>query len=388
MIIKNGNVITANEIKKCDIKIANGKIAELGFFESCDGDVLDASGCYISPGFVDIHTHGGGGGDFMDATAESFDKALDFHTKNGTTSILATSVTAPVNQILDMLSVSRGYIGRRNNICKIQGVHLEGPYISYNTRGAQHEKYLRIPSRDNYSFITKNSDIVRTVTIAPELEGATEMVTELKKNGIIVCGGHDDGEKRTIMPTIEAGLSHCTHLWCAMSTVAMRNMKRSVGLCELGLLDDRLSVEIIADNHHIVPDMTKLIYKCKTSDKMCLVSDCLRAGGMPVDDTLYTLGNKYDELSQKFVVSEGVAMMSDRTHYAGSIQPLSQMVKNLIYTCDIPIVDAIKMASLTPAKIVGLDSEVGSIEIGKSADICILDNKFNVINTIINGKEA
>ena len=166
----------------------------------------------------------------------------------------------------------------------------------------------------------------------------------------------------------------------------MRDGVRNVGLCELGLTDDRLTVEFIADNHHITPDMVKLICKCKSADKLCIVSDCLRAGGMPVSDTLYILGRKQDAEAQKFLVSDGVARLPDGSRLAGSIQPLSQMVRNLVVDAGVPLHDAVTMASLTPAKIIGEDGRIGSIEVGKLADICLLDQNLIVKMTITDGK--
>lgn len=387
MIIKNGIVVTPDSLERCDIKVQGDTIVGLGQFDDEKDFVIDAEGLYVCPGLVDIHTHGGGGGDFMDATEESFQKALAFHAKSGTTSLLATSVTAPVEQLVRMMDTVREHLDRDNSVCKIQGVHLEGPYLSLKNKGAQHESYLRVPAKDSYEFILDNSNIVKTVTIAPELAGAVEMTRALTGKGIVVCGGHDDGQKETVQPTIDAGLAHCTHLWCAMSTVAMRDGVRSVGLCELGLLDDRLTVEIIADNHHITPDMVKLIYKCKGADQMCVVSDSLRAGGMPADGTLYSLGSCDDASAQKFIVSDGVARLPDGSRYAGSIQPISQMVKNIVDDAGIPLVDAVKMASLTPAKIAKLDKHIGSITAGKKADFCFMDKNLRVVKTIINGKE-
>ncbi len=387
MVIKNGNVVTPYEIcKNTDVKIQNGKITGIGkYYPQENEPVIDATGMYVCPGFVDIHTHGGYGGDFMDASAEAFDNACAFHAANGTTSILATTVTAPVEQITDMLEVARSYKDREDPTCRILGVHIEGPYISYKNKGAQHEQYLRIPARDDYGFITDNADVIKTVTIAPELEGAAKMTADLKAKGIVVCGGHDDGERDKIMPVIDAGLSHCTHLWCAMSVVAMRDGVRSVGLCELGLVDDRLTVELIADNHHITPDMVRLVYRCKGADKMCVVSDCLRAGGKPADGTLYTLGTIKDANAQKFIVSDGVARLPDGSRYAGSIQPLSQMVRNLVHDAGIPLVDAVRMASLTPARIVGEDSRIGSVSVGKLADLCLMDENLNIVQVLLNG---
>ncbi len=387
MIIRHGNLVLPDKIRNnCDIRIEEGVIQKIGRSASNDGPIIDASDLYVCPGFVDIHTHGGGGGDFMDAVEEAFESALDFHAGNGTTSILATSVTALPEQIIDMLRVTRRYMNKQKPNCRVLGAHIEGPYISKKNKGAQPEAFLRIPSKDPYDFILDNSDVVKTVTIAPELDGAEEMTRDLRKAGIVVCGGHDDGYKEKIMPIIEAGLSHCTHLWCAMSSVAMRNGRRSVGLLETGLVDERLSVELIADDYHITPEMAKLVYQCKGADKMCVVSDSLRAAGMPEDGHLYSLGLKTDTDSQKFIVADGVARLPDHSHYAGSICPLSKMVRHLVFEAGISLVDAVKMASLTPARIIHADQLVGSIETGKAADFCLMDKELKVVGTIVGGR--
>lgn len=394
MLLKNGNVVTTYEIlKNTDVCIEKGMISGIGTFDPiADETVVDATGLYVCPGFVDIHTHGGFGGDFMDATEDAFAAACAFHAQNGTTALLATSVTAPVDQITDMLDTLRKFqqkqrtaVLNRAPVTRVLGAHIEGPYISYKNKGAQHESYLRVPARDDYSFLMENRDVVKTVTIAPELDGAAKMAADLTACGIKVCGGHDDGRRDLILPVIDAGLSHCTHLWCAMSTVAMREGVRSVGLVELGLVDDRLTVELIADNHHITPDMVRLVYRCKGADKICVVSDCLRAGGKPADGTLYTLGTVKDPNAQKFIVSDGVARLPDGSRYAGSIQPVSQMVRNLICDCGIPIVDAVRMGSHTPAKIIGVQNELGSVSVGKRADFCLMDTGFKVVQTFIDG---
>lgn len=386
MIIKNGRLITPEDItEKRDIRIENGVISEIGRNLS-GGEEIDACGQFVCPGFIDIHTHGGYGGDFMDASEDSFDKALSFHAENGTTAVLATSVTAPVNRITDMLELVRRYKRNKSPKCRVLGAHIEGPYLSLKNKGAQHASYLRVPSRDSYDFILENADVIKTVTIAPELDGAREMTKRLTEAGIIVCGGHDDGEKSAIMPVIDAGLRHCTHLWCAMSTVAMRNGVRSVGLCEIGLTDGRLTAEIIADNHHITPDMAKLVYKCKGAGRMCVVSDSLRAGGMPEDGRLYSLGSINDENAQRFIVSDGVAKLPDKTRYAGSIQPVSRMVRNLVNDAGIPVADAVMTGTLTPARVIGADDDYGSIDVGKAADLCFLDEGINVTRTIVAGR--
>jgi N-acetylglucosamine-6-phosphate deacetylase len=166
----------------------------------------------------------------------------------------------------------------------------------------------------------------------------------------------------------------------------MGNNKRYVGLREYGLIDDNLTAELIADNHHITPELFKMIYRCKGADGICLISDCLRAGGMKADGTLYSLGKKDDPTSQQFKVADGVAVLADGKTYAGSIQPISQMLRNVVFDGGVPLVEAIKTVSLTPAKIVKADKDIGSIEVGKYADFCVLNKDLMVEQTIIEGR--
>jgi N-acetylglucosamine-6-phosphate deacetylase len=390
MIIKNGRVLSPFEVfKDTDVIVENGVIVSLGNtgteYEN-DKNIIDASGCYVCPGLVDIHTHGGGGGDFMDATEDSFMKALKFHVSNGTTSLLASSVTAPIDQILNMLEVIRKFKDAEKPVCRVLGAHLEGPFLSEKKRGAHKSEYLLIPKENGYDFIIDNSDIVVNVTLSPELPSVIELTKELVRLGIVVSGGHDDSRKSEIMPVIDAGLTNLTHIFCAMSTVTMRDGIRSVGLTEIGLIDDRLSVELIADNHHLPPELVKLAYKCKGPRKACVVSDSLRASGMPTDGTIYTLGANNDKDAQKFIVADDVAILLDGSRYAGSVQPISRMIKNLVDDCDIPLLDAVCMASYTPAKIIHKEHLIGSISPGKMADFCILDNNLNVVKTIVGGE--
>lgn len=387
MLIKNAEIVTEKEIlSDYDLLVNDGKIEKIAKNIKADCEIIDAKGAYLLPGLIDIHTHGGFGGDFMDCEDESFDNALKFHASCGVTSLLATSVTASVEQTVNMINFTREYMKKDHLPCNILGVHLEGPYLSLKNKGAQHESFILTPSRDDYSFILENSDVVARVTLAPELDGAEKMIKDLTKAGIIVSGGHDDARYDTIAPAIDAGMSHCTHHWCAMSSVSMKDGVRSIGLMEAGLLDNRLTVEQIADNHHITPEMVKLVFKCKGADKMCLVSDSLRAGGMPVGPTLYTLGLKTDPNAQKFIVSDGVARLPDGSRYAGSIQSVGQMLKNVVCDADISLVDGVKMVSLTPAKILGKDSEIGSIKLGKRADLCLFDKNFVNKLTVNGGK--
>lgn len=385
MLIKNASLILKDEIIKANLLVQNGRIAQIGG-NLQDSEELDLEGKYLAPGFVDIHNHGGYGYDYMDNTVEAFENILRFHSDNGITSAVASTVTAPQETIEKTLSVAREVVGKKGAHAKLLGVHLEGPYLSFQNKGAHAPAYLRVPAQDDYTYILENADAIKHITISPELEGSVELTKKLVEKGIVVSLGHDNAILPELLPVVEAGASNLTHIYCAMSMVVMKNNKRYVGLREYGLIDDNLTAEVIADNHHITPELLKMIYKCKGADGMCLISDCLRAGGMKADGTLYSLGKKDDPTSQQFKVADGVAVLADGKTYAGSIQPISQMLKNIVFDGGVPLVEAVRTVSLTPARIVKADKEIGSIEVGKCADFCVLDKDLRVEQTIIDGK--
>lgn len=389
MIITNGIIITPFKVLyELDVIIHSGIIIgfkERGTYSSENEEIVDATGCYICPGFVDIHTHGGGGSDFMDASYEDYCKALSFHSSNGTTSLLTSTVTAPVDQIKDVLAMTRKLKDKVVSGCRVLGVHLEGPFLSKKNKGAHVEKFLLTPEENGYTFVEENDDVIVNVTISPELPGSIKMIKDLTKLGIIVSGGHDDATDDDIYEAIDAGLTNLTHIFCAMSSVANKKGRRRAGLTEIGLIDERLSVELIADNHHLPPELVRLVYKCKGPQKACVVSDCLRAGGMPSDGTTYALGPRNDPHAQQVVIKGDVASLPDGSRLAGSIQPISRMVRNLVQYCGIPLVDAVCMGSFTPARIIGKEQMIGSIAPGKKADLCVMDSSLIPKVVIVDG---
>ena len=386
MIIKNGILVLPDRLVSGGIKLTNGVISEIGEPDGSD-EVIDAGGNYISPGLIDIHVHGGGGADFMDCTHKAFRTACDFHLSRGVTTLLPTSVTAPVGLTERFFDTARSEM-KTNRM--IAGVHAEGPYLSVKNRGAQPERYLRVPAADSYDFLLKNADIIKTVTLSPELPVAPGMIRKLREAGIVVAGGHDDGRKSLITPALEAGLTHLTHLWCAMSLAKVYDGVREPGLLEIGLSDDSLTCEIIADGRHMPPELVKIVWRCK-GERMAIVSDCLRAGGMPRDGRLWTLGAEPEMYGEdapeptRFIVSDRVARLPDGTRLAGSILSIGEMLKGLV-DCGIPVSEAFRAASLTPAKIIGIDRTHGSLEVGKVADIAIFDRGFSPVRVIKDGK--
>ncbi len=398
MIVYNGIIITPFEVLKNMAIIINGDIisslqpltAELiKKISQSNEEIVDAKNGYIMPGFIDIHTHGGVGSRFINSLQEEINNILRFQASHGITSVLATISTAPVDLILKSLGILRNYISSQENGVagsRIIGIHLEGPFLSAVNKGAQSGNYLLRPDINPYDFIINNADIVKIVTLSPELPGILEMIKELTKTGIVVSGGHDNAIDIEISKAIEAGMKHATHIYCAMSRITKRDGRRYTGMCEASLTDDRLSAEMIADNRHLPPVLVKLIYKCKGPDKLCIVSDSISAAGLTVDEVGRLSNKTGDNECAGIIIEDGVAMLSDRSVYAGSIQTLDNMIKNIVTDAGIPFQDAIRMATYSPAKVISAENFIGSITLGKQADICIMDNEFNVTNTVIKGK--
>ena len=339
---------------------------------------------YIAPGFIDIHNHGALQHDYMEATEETFSIVSGYLATHGVTSAQCATVSAPLEQLQTFLEAYRRYQAQPKEGCRYVGIHIEGPYIAPAAKGAHPLETLLTPEKDGYGWILENSDIIREVTVAPELPGMPQMIRDLTEKGIVISGGHDASEPEDVEAAAQAGMTHCTHIYCAMSTLHKTNGQRVHGLCEYAMTHDTITAEMIADNHHVPPLLAKMIHKAKGADKVCIVSDAISPAGLPESDEIYSLGT--GDNCTRVRVEDGVAMVEDRSCYAGSIQALDQMVRNLVNDAQIPLVDAIRMATLTPAQVIGIDAECGSIAAGKRADVCVLDKNLEVVKTVIAGK--
>lgn len=388
-VIQNGTVIKPFEmIKDVAVHMDDGIITGLSRSAeiSADEQVIDARGLYVCPGLIDIHTHGGGGSDFMDATDADFAQAMRFHCSNGTTSLVATTVSAPDDQTSAMLEVVRRHKNKVLAGSRLLGANLEGPFLSRTNCGAHLPEYLRIPHDEQQWLYAAYADVALMTTLSPELSGSIELIRDLAGRGIVVAGGHDDADDDQIKRAIDAGMSHITHVFCATSMIAFRQGRRNVGLSMLALLDNRLTVELIADNNHLPPDLVKLALRCKGADKACLVSDCMRAGGMPVDEQTYVLGPRQAKNAQKAIVTGDVASLPDKSRFAGSITPVGKMVQNLVRRYGMSLTDAVRMATDTPARIIHQENRIGRISPGLYADFCFMDHDFNIVKTVTAGE--
>ncbi len=372
--IVNGRVVLSNRVASDVAVIFDEKIEAIIPVSEVDTDkyeMMDAKGNIVAPGLVDIHIHGYLGEDASDGSAEGLKKMAAGIAKNGVTSWCPTTMTIAKDDLKKAFDAAREVKQERDLYgAKILGVHSEGPFINPSKKGAQPEEYILTPDAD---FILENADIIKLYTMAPEMEGGIECVKKVYEDGrVLTSMGHTGASFEEAMAGIEAGVRHTTHLFNAMTALQHRNP----GVVGAALSDDRVSCELIADTFHVNPGLYTLIAKAK-GDKFCLITDCMRAGGM--EDGDYTLGGQH-------VIKTGIKCLLEDGTIAGSVLKLNEAVKNLYEHTELPLEEAFACASLNPAKAIGEAERIGSLEVGKCADIMICDDDFQVVMTIIDGK--
>ncbi len=344
---------------------------------------INAHGKYISPGFIDIHVHGGGGCDFMDADITSFLTIAETHARYGTTAMFPTTLTCERDDLKKTLSIYEESNRQNINGAQFMGMHLEGPYLSLNQRGAQDPKYLCDPSPDEYKGLLKFlPGIIKRWSAAPELKGAIEFGQCMMSNDVLPAIAHSDAIYEEVVEAFENGYSLLTHFYSGMSGITRRNSFRYAGVIESGYLIDQMNVEIIADGIHVPAPLLKLIYKIKGADRIALITDAMRAAGIPPGESI--LGSLKN--GQKVIVEDGVAKLPDRTSFAGSVATADRLVRNMVNLAEVSLFDAIKMITATPAAIMGISDRKGSLAPGKDADVVIFDKEVNIEKTLVNGK--
>ena len=358
----------------CSIVIEDGKISSMG--NMIAGDVIDGGGMIACAGYIDIHTHGGWGKDCMEPTYEAIDTVAKYHLSTGITSFCPTTMTADIADIEAALANMRSY---KTNGARLAGAHLEGPFLSSKAAGAHPLDKLQNPDKNNTAFITRNRDMDRRLSVAPDLPGAPLETAPGASMGIQVSIGHDGSIDDEILACIEAGASSVTHMGNCTSHASRRypSPKKHLGLFEMGLADDRLVCEVIADDRHVPDALFKIFYRLKGKDGICFVSDSLSVAGMSEGD--YFLGS--GESAQAIRIEDGVAVLPDKHTYAGSVTPISKMVSRL-YAQGYPAEDVLTMATLTPARLVNL-TDRGDLRPGLLADINLLNDKLEVVRTMM-----
>lgn len=334
-------------------------------------EVIDAKGKLVAPGLVDIHIHGYLGEDASDGSAEGLRIMASGIAKNGVTSWCPTTMTIDKKEIVAAFDTARKVKAEKECYgAKILGINCEGPFINPSKKGAQPGEYILPPDGD---FIVEHADILKLFTVAPEMDGAKECIETVYKDGrVLVSMGHTGATFEEANEGIEIGVRHATHLFNAMTALQHRNP----GVVGAALSDERVSCELIADTFHVSPGLYKLVSKAK-GDKLCLITDCMRAGGM--EDGDYTLGGQH-------VIKTGIQCLLEDGTIAGSVLKLNEAVRNLKDHTELSIPEVFACASLNPAKAIGEADRIGSLEVGKCADIIICDDDINVCATFIDGK--
>lgn len=381
-IIENAQVICGGQIYPGrKIAFEHGLLVSPPAAPGSEDTVIDACGQFLSAGFVDIHTHGGGGADFLDATSEAFLTVAQTHARHGTTTLLPTATSSTAEEALKMFNAFQKARVENPLGADMPGIHLEGPYFSPKQCGAQDPAHLRTPDPAEYNTLLDACDRILRWSAAPELPGSAAFAAALKERGVLPSIGHSDAEFDEAIAAFESGFTHVTHLYSCTSTVHRKNAIRHAGIVESAYLTDGMTVEIIADGIHLPPALLQMIYRFIGPSRTALVTDSMRAAGMPEGPSI--LGSLTNGLP--VIVEEGVAKLPDRTALAGSVATMDRLLQNMVHLANATLPYAVMMASETPAKIVGL-TDRGTLEPGKRADIVLFDENLQITRTIVGGQ--
>lgn len=363
----NGRILTPQGwIKEGSVLISNGKILEVTTSDLAviGAKVIDVKGMNIVPGFVGMHIHGGNGHDFTEGTKEAFEAAVSAHLKHGATSIFPTLSSTSFENIRTAVKTCKE-LQSTNKV--IKGLHIEGPYLNPKMAGGQWENALKDPDPEEYQSLLEETSCIKRWDISPELPGAHDFARYTTSKGILTAITHTEAEYDDIQKAFEAGFTHAAHFYNAMPGFHKRREYKYEGTVESVYLTDGMSVEVIADGVHLPATILKLVYKLKGVENTCLVTDALKYAAFDgeIDDPRY-------------VIENDVCKLADHSSLAGSLATMDKLVWTMVKKAEIPLEDAIRMASETPARIIGIDSHKGSLLKGKDADIVILDNDTKV----------
>ena len=387
-LFENGVVVLPDRLLPHGAVLTDGEKILAVYAEPCgqlpaDMERVDAEGGYILPGFIDLHLHGGGGYDFMDGTKEAMRGIAKAHCLHGTTAMTPTTMACADDELAAMFDKFDQVMKEGTGSADFLGIHLEGPYFSPKEKVAQPEAFLGCPTRARTEKILEmgKGNIVRW-DAAPELDGMQEFAWQLSQQGIMVSEGHSDATTEEALKGFDWGFSHITHFFCGMSSRRKVGQKVVGGVREAAFLRDEITLELIGDGCHVPAELMQLALKIKGDDKVILVTDAMRAAGQDV--TTSYLGSK--EGGVPVIIEDGVAKLVDRSFFAGSVATTDRMLR-VALSFGVPLVSAVKMLSLTPARLAGASERKGSLARGKDADIVLMNKDFFVRRVFVRGAE-
>ena len=383
MILAGAHLILPDRILRTGhLRIADGLISEVSessLAPNPEEEVIDLDGLYLAPGFIDLHIHGALGRDTMEASAEAFETICRYHAQGGTTGLCLTTIAAPLERLLAVIAAAREYRRATPSGARLLGVHIEGPYFSPEKRGAHLPSMIRAPDPVEWRQLIEHADVITQMTLAPELPGALPLIEALALRGIIASVGHSDAWDDEVAAAFAHGLRHATHTFNCMSVARRRGPYRAAGVLEFVLSEPEILCEAIADGRHVSPTLLTLLYRAKGPDGIALITDATAGAGLPAESH-FMLGEI------PCVVRDEVALTEDGSSLAGSTSTMIRGVRNMVELAGAPLVEAIRMASLNPARALRLDQTKGSISPGMDADLVVLTPELDVRETWVGGR--
>ncbi len=382
-----GNVVGENSVYSSGLLVENGKITDCDYRESTDKlEVMDFSDCYIMPAFFELHAHGGNDFDFIDNTNEAFEGIFKAHLSHGVARLCPTLCTCDFRDMLKFLELCEG----KRSYKGFAGVHLEGPFLSQKMSGAQNLSFLKNPDDYSIASLLEHSEVISRITVAPELEGAFKLAEKMIPKGVSMSIGHSNADAEAVNRAFKQGFNSVTHLYSSCSSRHKIGSRVYGGIIEAALADDNCFVELIGDGHHVSRENLKLTMKCKGIDRVCIVSDAMRAAGSvspfaEEDSPVYESYLGAIHPANRVVLEGGVAKLVDRSSFAGSLAIGDTMVKALCEVYGFSICDISKMMSLTPAGLMGLNG-YGQLKAGYNADITVLNRDFETVAVFRDGE--
>ena len=355
--LKDGSVLIRDnkilEVTNCDLAVIGAQL-------------VDVKGMYVLPGGVEIHAHGGGGRDFMECTEDAFRTAVSTHMRYGTTSIFPTLSSSTVPMIEQAADTCTRLMQEKDS--PILGLHLEGHYLNMAMAGGQMPENIKNPDPNEYIPIVERWNCIKRWDAAPELPGAMQFGKYISAKGILAAVAHTPAEFEDIRTAYEAGYTHATHFYNAMPGFHKRREYKYEGTVESIYLLDDMTVEVVADGIHVPPTILRLVYKIKGVERTCLITDALACAA----------SDSHEAFDPRVIIEDGVCKLADRSALAGSIATMDRLIRTMVQKADIPLADAVRMASETPARIMGVYDRKGSLQKGKDADIMVMDDDLKI----------
>jgi N-acetylglucosamine-6-phosphate deacetylase len=379
MIFRNARCIFPDEIRDdLELEVEQGKIVGIRDQTGAGAkEIVDLEGNYLAPGFIDLHVHGAVGRDTMEASPDAFRTICDYHASGGTTSLLLTTATAPLEAIAGVL---KAVADSPSSIRQIAGVHVEGPFISKKKRGAQREEFIRDPTPESCATLLEYGGIIKRITVAPELPGALDAIERFTKRGISVSGGHSDAWDEQARAAFEHGMRSVTHTFNCMSSARRDGIYRKAGLLEFALSEPEIICELIADGHHVSTTLMKMLYRAKGARGICLVTDATSGAGLPNE-------SRFSLAGLDCVVRDGVCLLADGSALAGSASRMIDLVRTMVRDVGVSIPEAGAMATESPARAINLSTK-GRLEPGMDADLVVLSPDLDVLQTFASGQRV